>query len=231
MSSLAREGDAWGASLNLRPAWASLNIVERASPVFSEMSDLFATDNWDEPLQRTAVAAPWLGSACVWGPAQSQGSKRGFIHPNMRREDGGPVVVIVDVNDKALKSWRQELVDAMQRHKPERALDCPVAVNILLYVPRPMAHYRTGSQAGELKPNAPKLPAVGRDIDKIARAILDAGQIARWWVNDARVCDLTMRRRYDDGIGERTWVWAWQVSEPGQLMPELDETIDIGSDD
>lgn len=188
------------------------------------MSDTL--DNWDEPLQRRPPQpAPWLGSACVWGVAQTQGSKRGFVHPHLKR------VVIVDDNDKALKSWRQELVDAMQRHKPPKALDCPVAVNILLYVPRPQSHYRTGAAAGELKPNAPRLPASGRDIDKVARAILDAGQIACWWINDARVCDLTMQRRYDDGIGERTWVWAWEVSEPGQLMPELDETIDIGSDD
>jgi Holliday junction resolvase RusA-like endonuclease len=194
------------------------------------MTDLFAADNWDEPLARQPTARPWLGSACVWGPAQSQGSKRGFIHPHLKR-DGKPVVMIVDVNDKALKSWRQELVDAMQRHKPVKPLDCPVAVSILLYVPRPMSHYRTGAAAGELKPTAPKLPAAGRDIDKIARAILDAGQIARWWVNDARCCELKIRRRYDDGIGERTWVFAWQATEPDQPQPELDETIDLGSDD
>lgn len=195
------------------------------------MASLFQLedDNWDEPLPRRPVAPPeplpWTGRACVWGPAQSQGSKKGFIHPHLKR------VMIVDANDKALKSWRQELVDAMVRCQPPAALNCPVAVNILLYVPRPQAHYRTGGQAGELKPNAPALPAAGRDIDKVARAILDAGQIARWWCNDARVTDLTMRRRYDDGIGERTWCWAWAVSEPGQAMPTLDETIDLGSGD
>ena len=187
---------------------------------------LFAPEeNWDEVPRRPPSPVAWLGSACVWGPAQTQGSKRGFMHPHLKR------VVIVDDNDKALKSWRQELVDAMQRHKPEKALDCPVAVNILLYVPRLQTHYRTGAQAGELKPNAPKLPASGRDIDKVARAILDAGQIARWWVNDARVAELTMRRRFDDGIGERTFVWAWALDRPDQPMPVLDETIDIGSDE
>jgi len=192
------------------------------------MSSLFSPEeNWDEPLQRTVPAPAWLGAACVWGPAQSQGSKRGFIHPHLKRNHK-PVVMIVDDNDKALKSWRQELVDAMQRHKPVKALDCPVAVNIVLYVPRPRAHYRV---SGELKPNAPLLPASGRDIDKVARAILDAGQIARWWVNDARVCSLTIQRRYDDGIGERTWVFAWEVDHPGQLQPELPEVIDIGDDD
>jgi hypothetical protein len=81
-----------------------------------------------------------------------------------------------------------------------------------------------------LKPNAPALPAAGRDIDKVARAIFDAGQIARWWTNDARVTDLHMRRRYDDGVGERSWVWAWAVDQPDQPMPVLDEVVDVGED-
>lgn len=186
------------------------------------MSDLFAADNWDEPLPRVTVPLPWVGQAMVWGPAQTQGSKRGFVHPHLRR------VVIVDDNDKALKGWRQEMVEAMVRCQPPKALDGPVAVNILLYVPRPRSHYGT---SGELKASAPALPASGRDIDKVARAIFDAGQIARWWVNDARVTDLTMRRRYDDGMGERTWVFAWAVDRPDQPQPELNETIDMGSGD
>jgi Holliday junction resolvase RusA-like endonuclease len=188
-------------------------------------SSLFTDDEWESGPNRVestpAQAPAWLGSACVWGKAQSQGSKRGFIHPQLKR------VVIVDDNDKALKSWRQEIVDAMQRSKPPQALNCAVAVSVIVYVPRPQAHYRT---SGELKPGAARVPAAGRDIDKIARAILDAGQIACWWVNDARVSDLRLRRRYDDGIGERTWVWAWAVSEPDQEAPELPEVIDVGEE-
>jgi len=189
-------------------------------------SNLFTDDEWESGPNRVelppAQPSAWLGSACVWGKAQSQGSKRGFIHPQLKR------VVIVDDNDRALKSWRQEIVDAMQRSKPPQPLNCAVAVSVIIYVPRPQAHYRTN---GELKPQAARVPAAGRDIDKIARAILDAGTYACWWTNDARVSDLRMRRRYDDGIGERTWVWAWQVSEPDQQVPELPEVIDVGEDE
>ena len=188
------------------------------------MSSLF--DDWsdEQPVRLAdgaATPAAWLGSACVWGPAQTQGSKRGFVHPQLKR------VVIVDDNDKALKGWRQELIDAMQRTKPPVVIDTSIAVSIIVYVPRPRTHYRAN---GELKPNAARVPPAGRDIDKIARAIFDAMQIACWVTNDARVSDLHMRRRYDDGIGERTWCWAWQVDEPDQPMPVLDETIDVGSD-
>lgn len=188
-------------------------------------------DNWeDEQPVRLVEPVPvpqpaWLGSACVWGKAQTQGSKRGFIHPHLKR------VVIVDDNDKALKSWRQEMVVAMLRTKPPRPADTSVACSVKVYVPRPQAHYRTGAHVGELKPNAPKVPAAGHDIDKVARAILDAGQIAGWWINDARVSDLHVKRRYDDGIGERTWVWAWPVIRVDQPMPELPEVIELGEDD
>lgn len=191
------------------------------------MDQLFDTDNWEDEQPVRLVDSPpelpaWLGKACVWGPAQSQGSKRGFVHPQLKR------VVIVDDNDKALKSWRQELVEAMLRCRPAEPLNSAVAVAVTIYVPRPMAHYRTN---GELKPNAAKVPASGRDIDKVARAILDAGQIARWWTNDARVSDLRLRRRYDDGIGERTWVFGWRVDYPDQPQPELPEVVDIGESD
>ncbi len=194
------------------------------------MSQNLLDDNWDEVPRKPAEQpkpATWLGSACVWGPAQSQGSKTAFIHPHAKRPNGSPVVVITDANDKALKSWRQEVVDAMQRCKPPRPADTSVAVSVIVYVPRPRTHYRTN---GELKPNAPQVPAAGRDIDKIARALLDAGQIAGWWVNDARVAELHVRRRYDDGIGERCWIWAWPLMRPDQQMPDLDETIDLGAE-
>jgi Holliday junction resolvase RusA-like endonuclease len=181
-------------------------------------------DSWESGpnrVQPPSLTSTWLGKACVWGKAQSQGSKRGFVHPQLKR------VVIVDDNDKALKSWRQEIVDAMQRSKPPQPLNCAVAVSVIIYVPRPQAHYQTN---GELKPQAARVPAAGRDIDKVARAILDAGTYACWWTNDARVSDLRLRRRYDDGIGERTWVFAWAVKEPDQEVPELPEVIDVGEE-
>lgn len=195
------------------------------------MTTLFDNpDDWESGPNRieppTQPPKPtWLGTACVWGPAQSQGSKRGFVHPHLKR------VVIVDDNDKALKSWRQELVVAMLRTKPPRPADTSVACSISIYVPRPRSHYRTGVHAGELKPNAPRVPSAGRDVDKVARGVLDAGQIAGWWENDARVSDLYVRRRYDDGIGERVWVWAWPVTRPDQPMPELAEVVELGEED
>jgi Holliday junction resolvase RusA-like endonuclease len=154
----------------------------------------------------------WKGSAVVWGPAQTQGSKKGFYNPKLKR------VIIVDDNAPALKGWRQELIAAMRRVRPAHPLDRPIAMHILVYVSRPMAHFR---KDGEVKPTAPLLPAVGKDLDKIARAVNDAAEIAGWFCNDARICDLRIRRRYQSGLGERTWVWAWTLDRADQPRPEL----------
>lgn len=164
------------------------------------------------------VAPEWKGSAVIYGPAQTQGSKKGFVHPTKG------YVIIVDDNEKALKSWRADLVNSMRTCRPKRALDVPVAVNILVYVSRPRGHFGSGKNAGVLKPSAPILPGSGKDVDKVARAVLDAGSDAAWWTNDARVVDLHIRRRFDDGEGgERTWVWAWTVTTGLEQQPEFIE--------
>ncbi len=177
------------------------------------MSTLFEEIEDEAPAREPLDLAPfWKGSALAWGAAVTQGSKKGFIVKKR--------VVIVDDNDRALKSWRQELIKAMRRVRPEHPLDRPVAMSILIYVSRPMAHFR---KDGELKPTAPILPGSGKDVDKVCRAIFDAGEIAGWYCNDARVVDLRIRRRFHSGEGERVWVWAWAIDRADQPQPELFE--------
>lgn len=178
-------------------------------------SNLFedpAPERWDKP----EPEPEWKGQAVVWGPAQTQGSKKGFIHPKLKR------VVIVDDNDRALKGWRSEWIGEMAKCRPARPIDSAVAVEILVYVRRPSAHYGSGKNAGILKANAPVIPPSGKDNDKICRAILDAGQIAGWYTNDARVADLQIKRRYDEGI-ERVLVWCWTMHSIGQERPDFGE--------
>lgn len=160
--------------------------------------------------------ASWKGSALVYGPAQTQGSKKGFVHRSTGR------VVIVDDNDRALKSWRQEFIERMADCRPGRPLDQAVAVLIVIYTKRPSAHFGSGKNSGILKANAPSVPPSGKDVDKVCRAVLDAGQIGGWWCNDARVADLQVKRRYDEGL-ERTCVWAWALDSPTQPMPDFNE--------
>lgn len=178
--------------------------------------DTAAPEQWSVP----EAEPEWKAQATVFGPAQTQGSKKGFLHPKLKR------VVIVDDNDRALKGWRSEWVGEMAQCRPTRPIDSAVELTITVYVRRPSAHYGSGKNAGILKGNAPVLPPSGKDNDKICRAILDAGQIAGWYTNDARVCDLSIKRRYDEGI-ERVIVRCWTRhslnQEPPSFEPEAVE--------
>ena len=54
------------------------------------------------------------------------------------------------------------------------AAAAPVAVQVEFYMPRPRTHYGTGRNAGTIRTSAPGRPATRPDVDKLARAVLDA---------------------------------------------------------
>jgi Holliday junction resolvase RusA-like endonuclease len=73
----------------------------------------------------------------------------------------------------------------------------PVAVELAFRWPRPKGHYGSGRNAEVLRGAAPLLPAGVPDLDKLARAVLDAltGVV---WDDDAQVVDLRLSKRYAD---------------------------------
>jgi Holliday junction resolvase RusA-like endonuclease len=103
----------------------------------------------------------------------------------------------VHSNAKTLKPWRQAVkqaaADVMLTHDQ---LDGPVRVDLLLCFARPAAHWRSGRNAHLLRDRAPFRPitrATG-DIDKLARAILDALGQAGVYVDDSQVVDVRARK-------------------------------------
>lgn len=144
--------------------------------------------------------------ATVYGEAESQGSKR-----IGRTKAGKPIVL--DASPRT-RSWRQELSREMQRDRPLSPLEGPVVVGIVVFVQRPQSHYGTGRNAGNLKPNAPEHPASGKDLDKVARACLDAAK-SIWWKDDRQVCQLSIARVY--GAPERVTI---SVSPVGRTTNE-----------
>lgn len=68
----------------------------------------------------------------------------------------------------------------------------PVIVNITFTFARPSTHYGTGRNSEQVKASAPPFPsshAIG-DIDKLARACLDALTDAGTWKDDSQVVEL-----------------------------------------
>ena len=99
----------------------------------------------------------------------------------------------------ALKPWRATITAAC--HEAEVAglrLDCPLRVTLAFRLPRPAGHY--GKRG--LLPSAPAYPTSKPDVDKLARAVLDAlATDANVIADDARVMRLVAIKTYHEQPG------------------------------
>jgi len=122
-------------------------------------------------------------------------------------------------DSRRLAPWRARAVAAMRRVAPPAPFEGPVAVEITVFAARPLAHYLGRRRERGLREDAPRLPAVGRDLDKVARAILDACTQAGWWRDDRQVAALVVDRAYAESLGpgyvERVEVCARSLCERG----------------
>ena len=140
-------------------------------------------------LIETDVASTEPVTLEVFGIPQPQGSKTGYYNKHTKR-----VVIVEGRRPEAranFASWRQGIADAAQREQEEHELalcDQPCRITIAFRLPRPKSAPKRRTQP-DRKP----------DIDKLARAVLDAltGTLI---TDDARVCALIVTKTF---AGER----------------------------
>lgn len=124
-----------------------------------------------------------LSDVFVRGVPQPKGSVRAFI------QDGHPIVTSTT---KGLKSWQNAIAFVLQSAWDGPPLDGAVSVELTFYLLRP------ASVPERRRP----WPHVRPDVDKLARAALDAmkGIVFR---DDAQVCELVARKVYgkEAGVG------------------------------
>lgn len=102
-------------------------------------------------------------------------------------------------NKAKLYPWR-ELVAAGARKWLNETADVyePVTLTLTWSVARPAGHWGTGRNADTLKPSAAPFPTFKGtgDIDKLARAVLDALTASERFHDDAQVTELHLYKRY-----------------------------------
>lgn len=146
----------------------------------------------------------------VWvlGTPQPQGSKRVY--------NGRPI----DSNAKTLRPWRQAVTAAANQalldHREPWPHTAPMAVTVEFRFPRLKAHYTT---RGQVKPGAPKRKPTRPDIDKLARAALDAFTDAGVWADDAQVVDLAATKTYGREPGLYALISPLTSQTPGGSDP------------
>lgn len=134
----------------------------------------------------------------VYGTPAPQGSKRAFAVRGKGGVPTGKVAVIESSHDR-VKSWRQAVIDVVCAQIVTAVpLDMPVAVKMLFFLPRPKSHYRTGKNADQLRPGAPRRPAKMPDLSKLVRATEDALTDAGMWRDDAQVIEISAMKYWAD---------------------------------
>ena len=132
----------------------------------------------------------------VRGLPAPQGSKRAF-----RNKHSGRIQQVE--SSKRVAPWRSDVRDAALAamgyvHDGDPIgdpLTGPVAIRLEFRMPRPKGHYGSGRNAAVLKASAPTRPAGKPDVDKLARAILDA-ITAIVIADDSQVVDLHASKVY-----------------------------------
>src|SRR3954469_11888116 len=131
----------------------------------------------------------------VDGSPITQGSKRGFVVNDKRT--GKPRAVVTEERTVALGDWRRSLSSSAAL-----AMD---RADFTGYVALPLVEL----DFGLTKPATVKrrYPTVKPDVDKLARAVLDALTAAGVYKDDAAVVDLLARKRYSARPGVRVRVY------------------------
>ena len=130
-------------------------------------------------------------SFTVYGLPVPQGSKSAIRQ--------GPHIRIVERGRQALNPWRQT-VTALAASSLSELLVGPVEVELTFTLPRPKSHFRSGSRAAELREDAPVYVSHRPDVDKLARAILDA-LTGVAFLDDGQVASLLAAKVYGDRPG------------------------------
>jgi Holliday junction resolvase RusA-like endonuclease len=124
----------------------------------------------------------------VAGKPAPQGSKA-------RGRNGG----LYDMS-KGLEDWRRAVAltvrAALDTSWSTEDRSGPVAATVVFLMTRPQDHYRTGQFEGLVKDSAPLHPATRPDVDKLARAVLDALKMSGAIKDDGQVVSLAAVKTY-----------------------------------
>jgi Holliday junction resolvase RusA-like endonuclease len=134
-----------------------------------------------------APARSWL-QAFIPGEVKGQGSMTLWRAPDGTERAKHPPATV---------EWRNRLAYELRRDwGGAEPIAEAVEVRLGAYFARPKGHYGTGRNAGELRPSAPAWKATYPDLDKIARAALDALTIAGVLADDVLVAALKASKHY-----------------------------------
>lgn len=178
----------------------------------------------------------------VYGDPKTKGSVKSFIP---RRKDGSlvtkangePMVVKTDDTGHRGKAWLGAVAQATALEMQAADFEMvgpkvPIVLEMVFYRPRPAGHFGTGRNADVLKDSAPPAPSTKPDVDKLARAVLDALKSVAWH-DDGQVVGAPAWKEFGTParLEFRLWRLPATVGDVGREAPEPQAALFVGPDD
>jgi Holliday junction resolvase RusA-like endonuclease len=166
----------------------------------------------------------------VLGTPAAKGNPRAFVN----KRTGKAILASFGsgTTEKRLRSWDVNVRDqarlAVGDARTPPFVDTALAVVLVFRVKRPAGHWGKGKRAGQLVPSAPQHPRSKPDLDKLARATLDAltGIV---FDDDARITMLVARKEYarPGCEGATISVTEARPTTPVVAQPATQQVLDI----
>lgn len=122
------------------------------------------------------------------------------VHAGNSKQLHAQVCAVITADSVRLNAWTQAIFKAADRACEGKATPGHYHVNLEFNIARPKSHYGTGRNSERLRPTAPKFPTAkagthGGDVDKLARAVLDA-LTNIIWLDDSQVVSMIAHKVY-----------------------------------
>lgn len=216
-------------------AWAAVFITLPTSETVVSAETSLPSYRLASNREKVIMSEFKVYSVVLIGPAGSQGSKKAFVRKDalhrVKRvfDEKGDKVNIPDIKGAIGKGqkgvamiesssdggdFRRALIIAMRERGPVKPFDEAVCVALKVYVRRLKKDL---DEWGYAKSTAPRFPKNGLDLDKVQRAVGDAGFYAGWWENDNRIAQWKSERLFADEGPIRVEIMAWSLEEEAKL--------------
>jgi len=95
-----------------------------------------------------------------------------------------------------------------------KVFDTAIEISFEFVFPRPKNHYRTGKNAGVLKPDAPVFCTNKKDLDNMEKFYADSFNCIAW-VDDNLIVESSAKKRWAaDKELPHVLIWAWELPRP-----------------